>query len=423
MISSNRPTAARRPDRRAPAAHRRGWADGPPVSALLNGLQEGLLVGGAILLVLLIALLDYETGPHYSFGIFYLIPVAACAWWGGLSPGILLALAAALGWHMVELMENPLIPLTAQVWNGVARFGMLVLTSSLISRLHGGMRRERLLARTDPLTGAANARTFYEAAAAEAERARRSDRPLTVAYLDLDNFKQLNDGLGHAAGDAALLHVVERIRQDLRGSDLLARLGGDEFGLLLPGVEPEGAAALLARLQGILAEEMERKGLPVTLSIGAITFHNPHADVDRMVHQVDALMYEAKRKGKGRLEHTVVREQLRQEWPGCERRATARVLCDRVARVRRGESGDAPEEFAMIRDLSALGVGLYLDRRLPLGSLLIIEPLAPGAKALLARVLHASEEEGRWRHGCELSTRLSDDDLRSWLGGRPAAAT
>src|SRR5205823_5425701 len=123
---------------------------------------------------------------------------------------------------------------TVGTWNGVTRFATLALASSLVARLHSGILRERLLARTDPLTGAANARTFYEAVAVEAGRACRAARPLTLAYLDLDNFKQLNDRLGHAAGDAALVHVVQATRLNLRPADLLARLGGDEFALLLP---------------------------------------------------------------------------------------------------------------------------------------------------------------------------------------------
>src|SRR5260370_6990473 len=86
-------------------------------------------------------------------------------------------------------------------WSGVVRLGTLVLVTSLVSRLRVGIVRERLLARTDALTGAANGRTFYETAAVEADRARRSGRPLTLAYLDLDNFKQFNDRLGHPPPD------------------------------------------------------------------------------------------------------------------------------------------------------------------------------------------------------------------------------
>src|SRR5207253_5185332 len=114
---------------------------------------------------------DYGTGPYLSFGIFYLIPVAACAWYGGFPHGTLMALAAAVAWNTVDALENPLIPASIGLWNGVSRFATLALASSLVARLHSGILRERLLARTDALTGAANARTFYEAVAAEAGRA------------------------------------------------------------------------------------------------------------------------------------------------------------------------------------------------------------------------------------------------------------
>jgi diguanylate cyclase (GGDEF)-like protein len=379
---------------------------------------RALLVAANLLLVALTAVLDYQTGPHLSFGIFYLIPVAACAWWGGFPHGILAALAGSVAWHLVDRLENPLIPVAAGAWNGVVRFGTLALTSSLLSRVRLGVQRERRLARTDALTGAANSRTFYEAAAAEAERARRSARPLTLAYLDLDDFKQLNDRLGHAAGDAALRHVVRTAHLHLRASDLLARLGGDEFALLLPGAGPEGAASLLARLQERLARDLASHGWPVTLSVGAITFLRPPGDVDWMVQRVDALMYGAKRKGKGRVEHEVVKEEASAPsgpWPGAERRATARVLCGRAAVVRREGAGDARLQFATLRDISAGGVGLRLGEPLPPDTVVVVEALRPGTRALLARVVRVTEEEGGWLHGCVLSTRLGTEEVRGWL--------
>src|SRR5205823_7996192 len=142
-------------------------------------------------------------------------------------------------------LEQPGMHAGVGLWNGIALFAMLVLTAGLVARVRSGMHRERRLARTDPLTGAANGRTFYETAATEARRAQRSGRPLTLAYLDLDNFKQLNDHLGHAAGDEALVEVVKSLQPALRVADLLARLGGDEFALLLPDTAAEGALALL----------------------------------------------------------------------------------------------------------------------------------------------------------------------------------
>ena len=391
----------------------------PQGNLFLAGLHRTLLLLAGLLSVILIALLDYQTESHLSFSIFYLAPVAACAWCGGFSHGTLVSLGASAAWHSTDLYEDPALPAAVRLWNMVIRFGCLVLISSLVARLHAGILRERRLARTDALTGAANGRTFYETAAVEADRARRSARPLTLAYFDLDNFKQLNDRQGHAAGDAALQAVVQTIQLHLRGSDLLARLGGDEFALLLPETDAEGAATLLARLQERLAQEMARKGWPVGVSIGAVTFPLPRWDVDLMIQRVDALMYSAKKKGKGRVEHAVVQDAEGPEdasRPGVERRATARLLCNRTARVRRQGEEERPEEFAVIRDLSVAGIGLYMDQRLPEGVLVLVEPLSPGARTLLARVKYTTPEGGGWRHGCQLPTPLNAEELCCWLG-------
>ncbi len=302
--------------------------DGASPVGRCQRLQRALLFVAAGLGVAVIALLDRATESRLSFSLLYLLPVTACAWCGGFSDAILLSLGGSIAWHLVDWDENPALPPSVRVWNGIIRFGTLALMASLVSRLRVSIVRERLLARTDPLTGAANGRTFYETAGAEAERARRGERPLTLAYFDLDNFKQLNDRLGHAAGDEALRCVVHTIQLHLRSADLLARLGGDEFALLLPETGTEGAAALLARLQEHLSRELRRKGWPVTLSVGAVTFLRPLGDIDLMIQRVDALMYGAKRMGKGRVEHAVVTEAeaLAEPKPGIDRRATARAL-------------------------------------------------------------------------------------------------
>ncbi len=384
---------------------------------LLRGFRDGLIVAGGILLIALIALLDCGTRPNFSFSIFYLLPVMVCAWWGGFSHGTLVALAGSVAWCVADGLENHLPP-SSQVWNGVVRFSTLVLISSLVSRLYSGILRERLLARTDSLTGAANGRTFYETAAVETERALRGSRPLTLAYLDLDNFKQLNDRMGHAAGDAALIHIVHVIRLNLRGSDLLARLGGDEFALLLPETDSGQAVALLDRLHQTLSQETAQKGWPVTFSVGAITFHRPLLDLDLMIQRVDALMYRVKKTGKGRVEYAIIQdddELALDDLRWIDRRVTARVLCNRAARVRLKGEEQGAEAFATLRDISAGGAGVYLETRFSQGTVLIIEPLSAGSRALLARVVRATAEGGGWMHGCEFSPRLSEEEFRCWI--------
>jgi hypothetical protein len=198
---------------------------------------------------------------------------------------------------------------------------------------------------------------------------------------------------------------------------------------MLPEADGDGASSLLSRLQQQLAKDMAAQGWPVTLSVGAITFLKPCADLDLMISWVDALMYDAKRKGKGRVEHVVLGDGLppesrvslegdRRAAPRrpTERRATARVLCERAVRVRTEGTEEAATDFAVVCDISAGGVGLMLERPIACGTLLVVDSLSPGPPTLLARVLYAAAEGTRWRHGCELSARLGEDQLCHWQG-------
>ncbi len=386
----------------------------------LDGLHGLLLTLGGALLVGFIALLDYWTGPELSFAIFYLVPIALAAWWGGFAQGILMSMACAVSWQMVEIAEGSTAAPSIHVWNGCARFGVFVITSSLLSRLRVSLYLEKKLARSDPLTGAANGRTFYENVSLAVERTLRSGQPLTLAYLDLDNFKWLNDKRGHSAGDEALCDLVRTVNLGIRGTDLFARLGGDEFALLLPECGPEAAKAILERVQHSFDEVMAKKEWPVTLSVGAMTFPQPLRDVDALVRRVDDLMYRAKKAGKNRIVHLVLRDSEREvemaEAKVTERRATARVLCDRPARIRHEGDADSFDEFARVRDISASGLCLHLEHQLPEQTLLAIEPLHEcGAKTLLVRVMWASYDHGVWLHECVLPNRLSSEELALWV--------
>lgn len=168
-----------------------------------------------MLLVATFGFLDYLTGKSFSFAIFYLIPIALGAWFGGFAQGILISMACAVSWQAVEASWEPEVAPLNHLWNGTARFGIFVVTSSLLSRLRLSLYLEKKLARSDPLTGAANGRTFYEGVSLAVECALRANLPVTLAYLDLDNFKWLNDKLGHSAGDEALCDLVRSIHEDI----------------------------------------------------------------------------------------------------------------------------------------------------------------------------------------------------------------
>jgi diguanylate cyclase (GGDEF)-like protein len=392
---------------------------GPQVS--LRGWPGLLLLLGCLMLVGLVGVLGAWAGATFSFYLLYLVPVAWGAWRGGFAAGVLVGLGSVAAWHGVDLVgghpPHPAIGLL----NGVIRFGVLVVAASLLARLRVSMLHEKALARTDPLTGAANGRTFYEEIGRAVQHGLRGGQPLTLAYLDLDHFKLLNDRQGHSVGDEALRHVARTIHHNIRAGDTLARLGGDEFALLLPETSGPEAVALLGRLHQLLTQEMHRRGWPVTISLGAATFLRPTVDIDVMVGRTDALMYAAKAKGKNRLEHQVVTD-LAQQNAGSrhlERRVGAFTLCDRPARVQTQEAEEPREEIATVREISASGLGLHLERRLSNGTLVTVEPLYPcGARALLARVVLTTREGAGWSHQCALPARLGPEEVRLWVGAQ-----
>jgi diguanylate cyclase (GGDEF)-like protein len=158
-------------------------------------------------------------------------------------------------------------------------------------------------AREDALTGLANRRALDELLAYEFARAGRSEQPLCVALIDLDHFKRINDDLSHAAGDAVLKAVAERMRGLCREIDTVARWGGEEFALLLPNTRLSDALAVCERVRaGVERLELDAiaPGLRTTISIG-IASHEGHADYDRMLSQADAALYAAKQAGRNRV--------------------------------------------------------------------------------------------------------------------------
>ncbi len=133
------------------------------------------------------------------------------------------------------------------------------------------------------------------------DRFRRYEHPFTLAYIDLDNFKTVNDQFGHAAGDQVLLTVVNSLKNTMRSTDTIARLGGDEFALLLPETNQDAACVAFTKFQTGLPEQMRQNNWPVTFSIGALTCQTNMDSPDELVKMADELMYSAKHNGKNAL--------------------------------------------------------------------------------------------------------------------------
>ena len=271
-------------------------------SAVVNRWPNTSPIVLGVVLVTGIATLDWATGPDVSVSLLYVLAVMAVTWIGTRRHGYLVAALAAvdsLAAHAIHGAE-PLVPRPSDIWNAATTFSVLVLTASLLGALRRALLEQRRLAAVDQLTGALNRRSFSIAAERERLRSAREGRPLTVAYVDLDGFKRINDRLGHREGDRMLRKFSTAVGSSIRGSDLFARIGGDEFAILLPATDAEQAISVLERIRATVAHNVDRDPT-LTVSIGIATYRFPPGDVDTMIADADSLMYRAKRAGGNRL--------------------------------------------------------------------------------------------------------------------------
>lgn len=264
------------------------------------------LIAIAAVLVAVPSYLTQVTGGTISFSIFYLAPVALLSWYMGLAEGILASAISAAAWLRADIVATRSTDLMSRYWNAVVLFGFFLVTVLILSRLKAAYQQEQELSRVDFLTGVPNARAFRQVAEMEKNRVRRYKHPLTLAYLDIDNFKLVNDRFGHQTGDVLLVWVARSIKRNLRATDFVARVGGDEFAILLPETGAEAGQFVLYKLQKVLVDLAKQNAWPVTFSIGAATFLAQPESLDEMIQSADELMYEAKRNGKNRIAQSVV---------------------------------------------------------------------------------------------------------------------
>lgn len=270
----------------------------------MRGKAPAALLAVGLVLTLAVGLLDYFTGNEISFSMFYLLPTAYLAWRGGRVMGLSGAVVAAIAWFIVESLSGHTYSQSwIMYWNATVRLVFFVITAQLINKQKLVYTLEHKLSRTDNLTGLMNARSFFQDGEPVLALCARHARPLTVLYMDLDNFKQVNDSRGHQAGDRLIQLVGRGLLRAVRASDLAARLGGDEFGLLLPETGFAEAAVFIDRLRQSLDNEVDRAYWSVDYSVGVVTFPTPPADLEAATAMADKLMYEIKNSGKGRWLH------------------------------------------------------------------------------------------------------------------------
>lgn len=253
-----------------------------------------------------IGAIDFFSGVELRVYPLYYAPISYVAWHLGRSAALIAAAISAGLWLGSNLLAG--LQFSHQsLWvaNTLVQGASFATVGFLIATLKESLTRERGLSRTDPLTSLLNRRAFYEEATRILALCRRKGRPVTLAYIDLDNFKAVNNTLGHQAGDDLLRSVGALLQSSTRPSDLCARLGGDEFAVLLTEADTQGAIVALERLRAQLEKTVAAGTVNVTCSIGALTFVTVPEDMDDMVRQADSRMYSAKAEGKNRLHHEI----------------------------------------------------------------------------------------------------------------------
>jgi len=275
------------------------WLDRQPIWLVLNLSLAGVLCIGAI---------DYLSGYEISISLFYLGPVALAAWHIGRKAGLAIALASCISWYIADQAtgrsySNQLIP----VWNALVRFGFFAITGTLLATLRASYHQQRHLASTDTLTGLLVRRAFQDRLTHDLAMARRQGTPLSLCYIDIDDFKAVNDRFGHAVGDQLLLTFGNVLKESVRETDTVARLGGDEFVTILPDTDSRGVQVAIANIREQLNTALQEKGFKASCSIGVVTFSDPRiATPELALSAADKLMYQVKRSGKGSVNFQVL---------------------------------------------------------------------------------------------------------------------
>lgn len=277
------------------------------ISRSLAQLPRTTIMLVAFSLVMLIGVLDFLTGSEMAFSIFYLLPISVVAWALGNRYSALLSVTSALVWIVADVQawhrySSAFIP----IWNTATRLAVFLIVAELLSNLRSLWQQSEVLSHTDALTGIVNRRAFTDMLHVEMERFRRYRHPFTLAYVDVDDFKQINDRYGHSCGDDVLRAIAAALNDHTRSTDTVARLGGDEFAVLLRETGEPDALHVLATFSQRVRDSMGHSEASPTLSIGAITFYAVPPTVDLLIQQADTLMYTVKTNGKAGIAHHVV---------------------------------------------------------------------------------------------------------------------
>jgi diguanylate cyclase (GGDEF)-like protein len=273
------------------------------VTAWLGRRSRFFRLATSLLLFVLTISFRHLIAPEIHFAVVFLVPISFATWFVAPALGWFFVVAATVVLAFFDFRQQQAVNSATLYLNGLLNLGMFALFTFIFTEVRTLYDREQSLSLHDSLTGLLNRRALVGTLALENRRMHRHHHPLTLAYIDLDDFKHVNDRFGHDVGDRLLRTLADAMKNTVRSTDFVARLGGDEFVVFLPETNQEAAKSAIAKLQEKLLQESRSLDHPVTFSIGTVTFPTPLATAAEMIRAADEAMYAAKQSGKNTVEY------------------------------------------------------------------------------------------------------------------------
>jgi len=274
---------------------------------MLNGIQLKFIdnlsprvrLPISITVVLAVGIFDFLAGPEISTALFYFVPIILISYQEQKRPGIAVSILCALVWLFSELLSGQSYPnKIIVIWNFTMRLVMFLVVGTLIQNLWARGFYFQRLANHDELTTALNRRGFLQRLQEELQRSKRFNRKFSLAFIDLDNFKRINDSFGHKVGDELLRQVTTTMLGNVRSIDYVGRMGGDEFAILYVETPSQIAKDAFTNCHTALLDKMAQNGWPVTFSVGVVTITRFNIGVLDIIELADKWMYRVKKSGK-----------------------------------------------------------------------------------------------------------------------------
>jgi len=262
--------------------------------AYLNRIGSTINTVIGLACCLLLGIVDFLVPAGLELPFLYILPIAFTTWFAGKRMGILVSVICTL-----FLSHNYVkYSTTVEALDILSALGIFIIFVLMLVRIRDLLEMESTLSRTDPLTGVMNHRAFSELVGYEIMRLQRESSPYSLVYLDIDNFKLVNDQFGHAKGDELLKAVASCLTDNLRKTDIVSRMGGDEFTIFYPATGQEPAKVITQKIKEKLDALSKANNWPTTISMGVVTCVSGRCELDGIVTVADKLMYEVKNTGK-----------------------------------------------------------------------------------------------------------------------------